>query len=130
MAELIISKKNKNGREKTKIENYVSSADLEEITKELALKAVKSEVDAALDLLNEALEGKADKDHAHDAYALKTELEALQGTLEEQIKGKIQPGMLADFVVLGDNPFAVTASSIKDIPVRATYLGGKQVYCA
>ena len=51
-------------------------------------------------------------------------------SFEEQIKGKIQPGMLADFVVLGDSPFAVTASSIQNIPVRATYLGGKQVYCA
>ena len=46
------------------------------------------------------------------------------------IKGEIKPGMLADFVVLGDNPFAVLPSAIKDIPVCTTYLGGKKVYSA
>ena len=51
-------------------------------------------------------------------------------SFEEQLKGKIKPGMLADFVVLGDNPFAVLPSAIKDIPVCATYLGGKKVYSA
>ena len=30
----------------------------------------------------------------------------------ERIKGKIQPGMLADFVILGGNPFAVPANEI------------------
>ena len=51
-------------------------------------------------------------------------------SFEEQLKGKIKPGMLADFVVLGDNPFAVLPSAIKDIPVCTTYLGGKKVYSA
>ena len=45
-------------------------------------------------------------------------------------RGKIEAGMLADFVVLGDNPVAVLPSAIKDIPVCATYLGGKKVYSA
>ena len=49
-------------------------------------------------------------------------------SFEEQLKGEIKPGMLADFVVLGDNPFAAASSSIKDIPVCATYLGGERVY--
>ena len=51
-------------------------------------------------------------------------------SFDEHLKGEIKPGMLADFVVLGGNPFAVTPSTIKDIPVRATYLGGKKVYSA
>lgn len=51
-------------------------------------------------------------------------------SFEEHLKGEIKPGMLADFVVLGDNPFTVIPSSIKDIPVCATYLGGKKVYSA
>lgn len=51
-------------------------------------------------------------------------------SFEEHLKGRIEPGMLADFVILGDNPFGVNASSIKDIPVCATYLGGKKVYSA
>lgn len=49
-------------------------------------------------------------------------------SFEEHVKGEIKPGMLADFVVLGDNPFTVPAATIKDIPVCATYLGGKKVY--
>ena len=36
--------------------------------------------------------------------------------------------MLADFVVLDQNPFAVDVEEIKDIPVHATYLGGKKVF--
>ena len=49
-------------------------------------------------------------------------------SFEEEIKGRIEPGMLADFVILGDDPFAVDPQTIKDIPVLATWLGGKQVY--
>ena len=49
-------------------------------------------------------------------------------SFEESIKGKIQPGMLADFVILGDDPFSVSPDKIKDIPVNATWIGGKQVY--
>ncbi|MBQ7896760.1 MAG: amidohydrolase [Oscillospiraceae bacterium] len=49
-------------------------------------------------------------------------------SFEENIKGKIAPGMLADFVVLGGNPFDADKDKIKDIPVLATYLGGKKVY--
>ena len=49
-------------------------------------------------------------------------------SFEESLKGEIKPGMLADFVVLGDNPFEVNPQTIKDIPIVATYLGGKCVY--
>ena len=48
-------------------------------------------------------------------------------SFEENSKGRIAPGMIADFVVLGANPFETDVNSIKDIPVCATYLGGKQV---
>ena len=51
-------------------------------------------------------------------------------SFQEQTKGRIEKGMIADFVVLGDNPFEVDENSIKDIPVCATYLGGRQVYKA
>ena len=49
-------------------------------------------------------------------------------SFEENKKGRIVPGMLADFVVLGGNPFEVDEGAIKDIPVEKTFIGGKQVY--
>ncbi|MDO4329153.1 MAG: amidohydrolase [Lachnospiraceae bacterium] len=50
--------------------------------------------------------------------------EGAHASFEEEIKGQIRPGMLADFVVLGKNPFAVDAEQIHKIPVCATYVGG------
>ena len=49
-------------------------------------------------------------------------------SFEEQIKGRIRPGMLADFVVLGGNPFTTAPETIQNIPVLATYLAGNPVY--
>jgi predicted amidohydrolase YtcJ len=54
--------------------------------------------------------------------------EAAKGSFEENIKGKIQSGMLADFLILGENLFTADVNTIKDIPVLATYMGGKKVY--
>ena len=51
-------------------------------------------------------------------------------SFEENRKGKIAPGMLADFVVLGRNPFETEETALKDIPVLATCLGGTMVYQA
>ena len=51
-----------------------------------------------------------------------------KASFEETIKGKIEPGMLADFVVLGENPFETDHGKLKDIPILATYLGGKLTY--
>ena len=46
----------------------------------------------------------------------------------EARKGKIQPGMLADFVVLNQNPFVQSPSALRNIAVLETYVGGKSVY--
>lgn len=51
-------------------------------------------------------------------------------SFEERIKGRIQPGMLADFVVLGANPFETPESSLKDIAILETVLAGKTVFKA
>ncbi len=51
-------------------------------------------------------------------------------SFEENDKGRIAPQMAADFVILGENPFSVAPESLKDIPVKATYLAGVQVYSA
>jgi predicted amidohydrolase YtcJ len=53
---------------------------------------------------------------------------AAYASFEENSKGKIQPGMLADFVVLSENPFEVPANHIKDIAIVATYLGGQKIF--
>ena len=57
-------------------------------------------------------------------------IRSAEGSFEENIKGRIEPGMLADFTVLGDSPFDVPADKIRDIPVLSTYLGGRKVYSA
>lgn len=56
--------------------------------------------------------------------------EGAYSSFEGNVKGKIAPGMLADFVVLGADPFSVPADALKDIPVKATYLGGVRVFGA
>lgn len=47
---------------------------------------------------------------------------------EERIKGRLAPGYLADFVVLGDDPRTADPHGIAEIPVRATYVGGTRVH--
>lgn len=49
-------------------------------------------------------------------------------SFEEHCKGKILPGMLADFVVLDRNPFTEAPSTIRNISILETYVGGKLVY--
>ena len=51
-----------------------------------------------------------------------------QGSFEEHIKGKIQKGMLADFVILEKNPFETDVNELKDISINEVYVGGKKVY--
>ena len=51
-------------------------------------------------------------------------------SFEERLKGRIQPGMLADFVILGGNPFEEDVHGIKDIPVLETWMDGRKVFGA
>lgn len=47
---------------------------------------------------------------------------------EENIKGTITPGKLADIVVLDHNPFEIEPERLKDINVVLTVIGGKIVF--
>lgn len=47
---------------------------------------------------------------------------------EENLKGSITPGKLADFVVLSENPMEVPKEKIRDIKVLATFKEGKCIY--
>ncbi|MEU6266677.1 amidohydrolase [Saccharopolyspora shandongensis] len=49
-------------------------------------------------------------------------------TGEEGLKGSLVAGQLADFVVLEDDPLEVPHDQISKIGVRATYVGGTEVY--
>lgn len=49
-------------------------------------------------------------------------------SFEENIKGSIEPGKLADFVILNDSILHVEKSKIKDLQVDLTMIDGKVVY--
>ena len=47
---------------------------------------------------------------------------------EENIKGRIAPGYLADLAVVDRDPFSVTPAALKDLRVVLTIVGGRTVY--
>ncbi|MFM8708051.1 MAG: amidohydrolase family protein, partial [Planctomycetia bacterium] len=49
---------------------------------------------------------------------------------EEKTKGTLEPGKLADLVILDKNPLEVPSTTIKDIAVVETIKEGKTVYRA
>jgi len=51
-------------------------------------------------------------------------------SFEEDLKGSITPGKLADMVVLGKDPRKVDPDEIKDIPVEMTIVGGEILHRA
>ncbi len=51
-------------------------------------------------------------------------------TREENIKGNLLPGKLADFIILDQNPLKVSDQDLLNMQTHATYLGGRQVWPA
>ncbi|MDM8002452.1 MAG: amidohydrolase family protein, partial [Bacteroidota bacterium] len=49
-------------------------------------------------------------------------------SFEEDIKGTLEPGKLADFVVLDRDITAIDPAEIWDMKVQQTWVGGKKVF--
>jgi predicted amidohydrolase YtcJ len=49
-------------------------------------------------------------------------------SFEEKIKGSIEPGKLADLVVLGRDPFREAPQNLVNIPIERTMMGGTWTY--
>ena len=54
--------------------------------------------------------------------------EAAYAGFEEEIKGKIAPGMLADFIILSDDILTIEPKKLLSLSVDKTYVGGVLVY--
>ena len=71
--------------------------------------------------------GRGERLTARDALALYTTQAAAAMHREDEI-GSLEPGKLADFVVLADNPLGAGPERITDIPVLATVVDGTPTY--
>ena len=49
-------------------------------------------------------------------------------SFDENIKGTLEPGKLADFVILSENLLTIKPEKLKDVKVLQTYVGGKQAF--
>jgi predicted amidohydrolase YtcJ len=53
---------------------------------------------------------------------------AAKGSFEENIKGSIEPGKVADFVILGKDIMKIEIDEVPDVKVISTWWGGERVY--
>lgn len=73
--------------------------------------------------------GESQRISALEALTICT-INGAYASFEENDKGSITPGKLADFVLLDRDPVTSDPDSIKDINVLGTWLGGRQTYSA
>ncbi|MBQ6371938.1 MAG: amidohydrolase [Oscillospiraceae bacterium] len=70
-----------------------------------------------------------------EAFTVKEALDSFtirsaEASFEENVKGLIREGYIADFVILGADPFKTAPEQIHSIPVKSTWLAGRCVYRA
>ncbi|HEX6452889.1 MAG TPA: amidohydrolase [Trebonia sp.] len=73
--------------------------------------------------------GGSQRISARQALALYTSGAAFASG-EERWKGRLAPGYLADFVVLGEDPRAVSGDKLTQVPVLQTWVGGRPAWSA
>ena len=71
-------------------------------------------------------EQKVTVDQAVEAYTMGSAYAEFQ----DQVKGSITAGKLADFVILSDDIFSIAPEKIRDVKVVRTFVGGKQTFDA
>ena len=71
--------------------------------------------------------GESEKATPYQALKAIT-IHAAYENFDEDVKGSLETGKIADFVILEKNPLKVSAESIKDIGVLKTIKEGKEVY--
>ena len=69
----------------------------------------------------------------HEAFSVQEALDSYtihgaEASFDEHRKGRIREGYLADFVILGQDPFQCEPRQIHSIPILASYLNGICVY--
>ena len=75
-------------------------------------------------------EGGSHMEHAlsvYEALCMYTK-NAAYASFEEDIKGSIREGKLADFIIVDRDIFKCPATELKDVKVLSTFLGGRNVF--
>ncbi len=76
---------------------------------------------------NGVVHGKDEGVTVKEALTMHT-MEPAYFTFDEKAQGSLEPGKVADLVVLDADPMAVTPERLQDIKVERTIIGGREVY--